>query len=74
MESKNFYSQFDKVASILQTLAYDLTKDMDRARALYLETAYRADKQKFELKKYGSFKEWIIPMMKAIFLEINGKA
>ena len=68
MTATEFYAKFDKLANILQTFAYSLTKDMDRARDLYQETAYRALKNSEKFKTGTNFKAWMMTIMKNIFI------
>lgn len=68
MTTTEFYSKFNKLANILQTFAYSLTKDMDRARDLYQETAYRAFKNSEKFKTGTNFKAWMMTIMKNIFI------
>lgn len=66
MNSPNFYNQLNQVASILQIKAFDLTSDMDKARALYLETVYLAEKNSSNFRQGINFKDWILQIMRTI--------
>lgn len=68
MSTIDFYNRFDQLTNILHSFAYSLTKDMDRARDLYQETAYRALKNSEKFKPDTNFKAWMMTIMKNIFI------
>lgn len=68
MNSIDFYKHFDQLTTILHSFAYSLTQDMDRARDLYQETAYRALKNSEKFKPDTNFKAWMMTIMKNIFI------
>ena len=71
MINREFYRKLNREASTLQTLAYKLTRDMEPARQLYLETIFQAEKNSIHFKREKSFKAWIIAIMKAVFQNGN---
>ncbi len=67
MTINEFYSNFDKLSKILQDLACSLTKNMEDARDLYQETAYRAFKNRQDAGNDKNFQTWSTNIMKSIF-------
>lgn len=68
MSTVEFYTKFDSIAGLLQRFAYNLTKNMEDARDLYQETAFRAIKNKEKFNPGTNFKAWIMTIMKNIFI------
>jgi len=68
MSTIEFYGQFDTIATVLQRFAYNLTKNMEDARDLYQETAFRAIKNKGKFNAGTNFKAWVMTIMKNIFI------
>lgn len=68
MSTVEFYTKFDSIANLLQRFAYNLTKNMEDARDLYQETAFRAIKNKEKFNPGTNFKAWIMTIMKNIFI------
>ena len=68
MSTIEFYGKFDSIAGLLQRFAYNLTKNMEDARDLYQETAFRAIKNKEKFNPGTNFKAWIMTIMKNIFI------
>lgn len=68
MSTLEFYSNFNNVTAILQSFAYNLTQNMEDARDLYQETAYRAIKNKEKFNPGTNFKAWLMTIMKNIFI------
>lgn len=68
MTTIDFYERFDQLSTILNSFAYSLTHDIDKARDLYQETAYRALKNSEKFKPDTNFKAWMMTIMKNIFI------
>lgn len=68
MSTLDFYSNFDKVTTVLRSFAYKLTQNVEDARDLYQETAYRAMKNKEKFNPGTNFKAWLMTIMKNIFI------
>ena len=68
MSTLDFYSNFDKVTTVLRSFAYNLTQNAEDARDLYQETAYRAMKNKEKFNPGTNFKAWLMTIMKNIFI------
>jgi len=68
MSTLEFYANFNNVTTILQSFAYNLTQNMEDARDLYQETAYRAIKNKEKFNPGTNFKAWLMTIMKNIFI------
>ncbi len=69
MNNKAFYSAFNQAASLLQQSAHNFAGNMEDARVLYQETAFQISRQKERIQEPGSFKDWAIQVMRAIFLD-----
>jgi DNA-directed RNA polymerase specialized sigma24 family protein len=67
MTLREFHRNLNSEAHILQRLAYELTKDMEPARRLYLETIFQAEKNSMTFKREKNFRIWITSMMKTVF-------
>ena len=69
MNSIAFYNKFNDFANALQKLACRLSnKDVKLARELYIETSYRAFKDKNEAMSYPNFLRYLAKTMGDIFL------
>ncbi len=68
MDTKDFYLAFNRSAGLLQRIASKLTDNMDDARALYQETAFRALKYRNTLNPGDSFGNWATIIMGNVFL------
>jgi len=68
MSNLDFYTDFNKVTTVLQSFAYNLTQNIEDARDLYQETAYRAIKNKEKFNPGTNFKAWLMTIMKNIFI------
>lgn len=68
MSTLDFYTNFSKVTAVLQAFAYNLTQNMEDARDLYQETAYRAIKNREKFNPGTNFKAWLMTIMKNIFI------
>ncbi len=56
------------MASLLNAFAYNLTKNVEDARDLFQETAYRAITNKDKFRPGTNFKAWLFTIMKNIFI------
>ena len=68
MSTLEFYSNLNKVTTVLKSFAYNLTQNVEDARDLYQETAYRAIKNKEKFNPGTNFKAWLMTIMKNIFI------
>ena len=68
MSTLEFYSNFNNVTAVLRAFAYNLTQNMEDARDLYQETAFRAIKNKEKFNPGTNFKAWLMTIMKNIFI------
>lgn len=68
MTAIDFNENFNKLTSQLQAFAYKLTNNMDDARDLYQETAFRAYKNMDKFQLDTNFKAWAMTIMKNIFI------
>jgi RNA polymerase sigma-70 factor, ECF subfamily len=68
MSSIEFYSRFDLMGSLLHAFAYNLTKNIEEAKDLFQETAYRALINRDKFRPDTNFKAWIFTIMKNIFI------
>lgn len=68
MSQVEFYSQFDKMTAMLQSFAYNLTKNSEDAKDLYQETAFRALTNRDKFRVGTNFKAWLFTIMKNIFI------
>lgn len=68
MSTLEFYSNFNNVTAVLKAFAYNLTQNMEDARDLYQETAFRAIKNKEKFNPGTNFKAWLMTIMKNIFI------
>jgi RNA polymerase sigma-70 factor (ECF subfamily) len=68
MSALEFYKEFDGLTSVLKVFAYNLTQNLDDARDLYQETAYRAIKNREKFTAGTNFKAWLMTIMKNIFI------
>ena len=62
--NKNFYS----LKQIMESFAYNLTKNFEDAKDLYQETAFRAMSNRDKFRPGTNFKAWILTIMKNIFI------
>jgi len=63
-----FITEFNNTSSLLNAFAYNLTKNVDDARDLFQETAYRAIKNYQKFNPGTNFKAWLMTIMKNIFI------
>lgn len=68
MSQVEFNSQLDKMSSLLHAFAYNLTKNVEEAKDLFQETAYRAITNSDKFKPGTNFKAWLFTIMKNIFI------
>jgi RNA polymerase sigma-70 factor (ECF subfamily) len=68
MSQLEFYTRFDQLAVMLQSFAYNLTKNQEDARDLFQETAYRALTNRDKFSPGTNFKAWSFTIMKNIFI------
>lgn len=68
MSRLEFYSQFDQMTMHLQSFAYNLTKNVDDAKDLFQETAFRALSNREKFNPGTNFKAWLFTIMKNIFI------
>ena len=68
MTAVEFNSSFNKMATLLQSFAYNLTKNMEDAKDLFQETAYRAITNRDKFRDGTNFKAWLFTIMKNIFI------
>jgi RNA polymerase sigma-70 factor, ECF subfamily len=68
MSTLEFNAQFDRLTSLLQAFAYNLTKNAEDAKDLFQETAYRAMTNRDKFRPGTNFKAWLFTIMKNIFI------
>lgn len=68
MSQLEFNDRFDKMSGLLQSFAYNLTKNTEDAKDLYQETAYRALTNSEKFRPGTNFKAWLFTIMKNIFI------
>jgi len=68
MSTIEFTSKFDEMTSLLNAFAYNLTKNVEDAKDLYQETAFRAITNKEKFRPGTNFKAWLFTIMKNIFI------
>ncbi len=68
MSQTEFYSEFNKMNSLLHAFAYNLTKNVEDAKDLFQETAFRALTNRDKFKPGTNFKAWLFTIMKNIFI------
>ena len=68
MSTIEFYSRFDQMTPVLNSFAYNLTKNIEDAKDLYQETAFRALTNKEKFRVGTNFKAWLFTIMKNIFI------
>ena len=56
------------MANILNSFAYNLTKNMEDAKDLFQETAFRAMTNRDKFRDGTNFKAWLFTIMKNIFI------
>ncbi len=68
MSTIEFTSRFDEMTSLLNAFAYNLTKNVEDAKDLYQETAFRAITNKDKFRPGTNLKAWLFTIMKNIFI------
>lgn len=68
MSSIEFQDKFNQLSTVLNTFAYNLTKNVEDAKDLFQETAFRAISNKDKFRPGTNFKAWLFTIMKNIFI------
>jgi RNA polymerase sigma-70 factor, ECF subfamily len=68
MSSTEFYTKFDQMSTLLHSFAYNLTKNVEDAKDLFQETAFRALTNRDKFRPGTNFKAWLFTIMKNIFI------
>jgi RNA polymerase sigma-70 factor, ECF subfamily len=68
MNTIEFNTSFNKISPLLQSFAYNLTKNMEDAKDLFQETAFRAITNSDKFNAGTNFKAWSFTIMKNIFI------
>ncbi len=68
MSQPEFYDRFDQMSTLLHSFAYNLTKNIEDAKDLYQETAFRAMTNRDKFRPGTNFKAWLFTIMKNIFI------
>ena len=68
MSTFEFMDKFNQTSSLLNAFAYNLTKNVDDAKDLFQETAFRAIKNQEKFQPGTNFKAWLMTIMKNIFI------
>lgn len=68
MSQLEFQTKLDGMSSVLHAFAYNLTKNVEDAKDLYQETAFRAITNQDKFRPGTNFKAWLFTIMKNIFI------
>ena len=68
MSTVEFQDRFNQMSTLLHSFAYNLTKNVEDARDLFQETAYRAMTNMDKFRPGTNFKAWLFTIMKNIFI------
>ncbi len=68
MSSIEFQDRFNQLTSVLNSFAYNLTKNAEDAKDLFQETAFRALNNREKFRPGTNFKAWLFTIMKNIFI------
>ena len=68
MSKLEFHTKLNDMSSVLHAFAYNLTKNMEDAKDLYQETAFRAITNQDKFRPGTNFKAWLFTIMKNIFI------
>lgn len=68
MSNIEFQTKFDQMSNLLHAFAYNLTKNVEDAKDLFQETAYRAITNRDKFLPGTNFKAWLFTIMKNIFI------
>jgi RNA polymerase sigma-70 factor (ECF subfamily) len=68
MSTTEFDNRFDQLSTLLHSFAYNLTKNVEDAKDLFQETAFRAMTNREKFRPGTNFKAWVFTIMKNIFI------
>ena len=68
MSNVEFKSHLQSLSSLLNSFAYNLTKNSEDAKDLFQETAFRALHNRDKFQPGTNFKAWMFTIMKNIFI------
>lgn len=68
MSQLEFFSEFNRLTTLLNSFAYNLTKNSEDAKDLYQETAFRAITNRDKFRPGTNLKAWLFTIMKNIFI------
>ena len=68
MSTIEFNDKFYSLKQVMESFAYNLTKNFEDAKDLYQETAFRAMSNREKFKPGTNFKAWVLTIMKNIFI------
>lgn len=68
MTQPEFYGEFSRLTTLLNSFAYKLTKNSEDAKDLYQETAFRAMSNQDKFRPGTNLKAWLFTIMKNIFI------
>lgn len=68
MSQYEFYTRFEQMSNLLNSFAYNLTKNAEDAKDLFQETAFRAMTNRDKFRPGTNFKAWLFTIMKNIFI------
>lgn len=68
MSQVEFQTKLNDMSSVLNAFAYNLTKNMEDAKDLFQETAYRAITNQDKFRPGTNLKAWLFTIMKNIFI------
>jgi RNA polymerase sigma-70 factor (ECF subfamily) len=68
MSQWDFHTRLNDMSSVLHAFAYNLTKNVEDAKDLYQETAYRAITNQDKFRPGTNLKAWLFTIMKNIFI------
>lgn len=68
MSQLEFHDRFYQMEALLNAFAYNLTKNMEDAKDLFQETAFRALTNRDKFHPGTNFKAWLFTIMKNIFI------
>ena len=68
MSAAEFDRQFKDMSTLLHAFAYNLTKNVEDAKDLFQETAFRAMTNRDKFRAGTNLKAWLFTIMKNIFI------
>ena len=68
MSQLEFFTEFNRLTTLLNAFAYNLTKNSEDAKDLYQETAFRAMTNRDKFRPGTNLKAWLFTIMKNIFI------